>query len=228
MSEEVDNTATGRSTPKVAGARGRTPAFALVVLGAIAVVAMATVPWYFVDSRTRFSGTAITGGAAEVLGVVVLAGALLMMALRATGRRIVAVVIGVIALLAAIFLPWQRPDADEVLAELRKHSLSDTYALHPTGGSVGYLVSWLAVLAGAVLVLLYAHRWPQRAARFERNAPEAGIPIGPDGEPDAAAIWKAIDSGQDPTRDDSQDTGQDTGQDGSQDTSQQAEDRTRG
>ncbi|WP_460810845.1 hypothetical protein [Microlunatus endophyticus] len=42
-------------------ARTRTVAFALLVLGAIAVVAMATVPWYYVDSRTRFSGTAITG-----------------------------------------------------------------------------------------------------------------------------------------------------------------------
>lgn len=231
MSDQVDNESTGRRARRSAAAGGRTPAFALLVLGAVAVVAMATVPWYYVDSRTRFSGTAITGGAAEVLGVVVLAGALLMIALRTTGRRVVAVVIGVIAVLAVIFLPWQRPDADEVLAELRKHSLSDTYALHLTGGSLGYLVSWLAVLAGAVLVVLYAHRWPQRAARFERNAVRTGIPVGPDGEPDAAAIWKAIDSGQDPTRDDRHDTSQesshDISQDSSDDTSQDADDRTR-
>lgn len=180
--------------------RNRTTAFALLVLGAVAVVAMATVPWYSVDSRTRFSGTAITGGVAEVLGVAVLAGALLMITLRTTGRRIVAVVIGVIGLLAVIFLPWQQPDDDEVLTELRKHSLADGYALHLTGGNIGYLVAWLAVLAGAVLVLLYAHRWPQRAGRFERDAGPSGVPVGPDGEPDAAAIWKAIDAGQDPTQ----------------------------
>lgn len=188
--------------------KNRTTAFALLVLGAIAVVAMATVPWYYVDSRTRFNGTAITGGAAEVLGVAVLAGALLMITLRATGRRIVAVVLGVMGVLAVIFLPWQRPDADEIRTELRKTSLADTYTLHLTGGNIGYLVSWLAVLAGAALVLRYARRWPQRAGRFERNlgsnsefdTAETGIPVGPDGEPDAAAIWKAIDAGQDPTQ----------------------------
>jgi len=191
----------GPKQSRFAGTRGRTLAFALLVLGAIAVVATATVPWYYVDSRTRFSGTAITGGAAEVLGVAVLAGALLMVALRTTGRRIVAVLIAVIGVLAVIFLPWQRPDSDEVFTELRQHSLSDSYTLHPTGGNLGYLVSWLAALSGAVLVMLYAHRWPQRAGRFERTAATDGMPIGPDGEPDAAAIWKAIDSGQDPTSD---------------------------
>ena len=188
-------------------ARSRTVAFALLVLGAIAVVAMATVPWYYVDSRTRFSGTAITGGVAEVLGVAVLAGSLLMLTLRATGRRIVAVVVGVISILAVIFLPWQRPDSDEVFTELRKTSLASSYQLHMTGGSIGYVVSWLAVLAGAVVVVRYANRWPQRAARFERTPTQQGMPLGPDGEPDAAAIWKAIDAGQDPTQSREQDSG---------------------
>lgn len=214
MSDQV-SAEMGPKQARFAGARGRTLAFALLVLGAIAVVATATMPWYYVDSRTRFSGTAITGGAAEVLGVAVLAGALLMIALRTAGRRIVAVLIGLIGVLAMIFLPWQRPDSDEVFTELRKHSLSDSYVLHLTGGNLGYVVSWLAVLAGAALVLLYAHRWPQRAARFERSAPQNGVPIGPDGEPDAAAIWKAIDSGQDPTVNDGSEASPDAGSEAS-------------
>lgn len=188
----------------------RTVGFGLLVLGAIAVIASAALPWYTVDTRTRFSGTAITGGVAQALGVAVLAGSLLMLTLRTTGRRIVAVVVGLIAVPAVIFLPWQQPDSDEVFAELHKHSLADSYQLHATGGHIAYLLSWLAVLAGAVLVLLYAHRWPQRAGRFERPAgantgtdtgSHTGMPTGPDGEPDAGAIWKAIDAGQDPTQD---------------------------
>lgn len=186
--------------PTRAPARSRTVGFGLLVLGAVAVIACAAVPWYTVDSRTRFSGTAITGGVAQVLGVAVLAGSLLMITLRTTGRRIVAVLVGIIGILALVFLPWQRPDSEEVFAELRKHSLADSYQLHATGGSIGYLISWLAVLAGAAIVLRYAHRWPQRAARFERNATGERIPTGPDGEPDAGAIWKAIDAGQDPTQ----------------------------
>ncbi|QGN32376.1 Trp biosynthesis-associated membrane protein [Microlunatus sp. Gsoil 973] len=176
--------------------------FALLVLGAIAVIAFAAVPWYTVDARTRFSGTAVTGGVAQVLGVAVLAGSLLMITLRTTGRRVVAAVVAIIGVLAVIFLPWQQPDSDEVFAELRKHSLADSYQLRFTGGSIGYLVSWLAVLAGCVVVGRYAHRWPQRASRFERNAgptTTAGLPAGPDGEPDTGAIWKAIDAGEDPT-----------------------------
>jgi uncharacterized membrane protein (TIGR02234 family) len=182
--------------------RSRTVGFGLLVLGAVAVIAFAAVPWYTVDARTRFSGTAITGGVAQVLGVAVLAGSLLMITLRTTGRRIVALLVAIIGILAVIFLPWQQPDSDEVFAELRKHSLADSYQLHLTGGNVGYLVSWLAVLAGCFVVGRYAHRWPLRASRFERTAvprTAAGIPAGPDGEPDAGAIWKAIDAGEDPT-----------------------------
>lgn len=180
----------------------RTVGFGLLVLGAVAVIAAAALPWYTVDARTRFSGTAITGGVAQALGVAVLAGSLLMLTLRTTGRRIVAVVVGLIAVPAVIFLPWQQPDSEAVFAELRKHSLADSYRLHATGGHIAYLISWLAVLAGAVIVLLYAHRWPQRASRFERRTSTGtGMPTGPDGEPDAGAIWKAIDAGQDPTED---------------------------
>ncbi|MBO0811337.1 MAG: Trp biosynthesis-associated membrane protein [Microlunatus sp.] len=192
--------------------RSRTVGFALLVLGAIAVVGTATTPWYLVDARTRFSGTAITGGVAQALGVAVLAGSLLMITLRTLGRRVVAAVIGMIGIVAVILLPWQQPDSAEVFAELRKHSLADSYQLHATGGSIGFAISWLAVIAGAVVVIMYAGRWPQRAGRFERDADRAtGMPVGPDGEPDTGAIWKAIDAGQDPTQDPSQDRGDRSG-----------------
>lgn len=177
----------------------RTVAFALLVLGAVAVIATASVPWYSVDTHTRFSGTAITGGIAQATGVAVLAGALLMITLRSVGRRIVAVVVGLISLYAVIFLPWRKPDSQQVFAELRKHSLVDSYALHVTGGHIAFAISWLLVLTGVVLVMLYARRWPQRVSRFDRRTDSGELPTGPDGEPDAGAIWKAIDAGEDPT-----------------------------
>ncbi|QDP96976.1 Trp biosynthesis-associated membrane protein [Microlunatus elymi] len=181
--------------------RSRTIAFALLIIGAIAVVAGAAVPWYSADGLVHFSGSDITGGVAQALGVAILAGVLLMLALRATGRRIVAVLVGLIALLGVITMPLQRPDSAEVFTELRKHTLADSYHLQLVGGSIAYAVGCLLVLAGAVIVLLRAGRWPQRASRFERAAAQQRtlLPADPDAEIDAGAVWKSIDAGEDPT-----------------------------
>jgi uncharacterized membrane protein (TIGR02234 family) len=177
--------------------RSRSVAFGLLVLGALAAVVTADLPWYTADGST-FNGTAITGGVAQALAVAVLAGSLLMLALRRTGRRIVAVLVGVIALLALVTMPIQRPTSTEVLTELRKQTLDDSYQLHLVGGNVGYAVSCLLVLAGAVIVLLRAHRWPERVDRFERRATAPG-PVATGADADPAAIWRSIDAGQDPT-----------------------------
>jgi NADH:ubiquinone oxidoreductase subunit 4 (subunit M) len=132
--------------------------------------------------------------------VAVLAGSLLMLALRSTGRRVVAVLVAVIALLALITMPFQRPSSTEVFAELRKHTLTDSYQLQAVGGSLGYAACCLLVLAGALVVLFRAHRWPQRADRFDRRTGTLGpTAAGPDSDP--ASIWKSIDAGQDPTVD---------------------------
>jgi uncharacterized membrane protein (TIGR02234 family) len=178
-------------------ARSRSIGFGLLVLGALGTVVSASLPWYTADDSS-FTGTAITGGVAQALGVAALAGSLLMLALRSNGRRVLSVLIGVLALVAIITVPWQRPSSAEVFAELRKHSLADSYRLQLAGGSLGYAGCCLLVLAGALIVLVMAKRWPQRSDRFDRRSATPGqVATGPDADP--AAIWKSIDAGQDPT-----------------------------
>lgn len=191
----------------------RTVALGLLLVGAIVVVAGAAVPWYAAYAAdagaggrrlATFNGTDITGGVAQALGVAMLAGVLLMLALRVTGRRVVAVLIAVIALIGLATMPWRRPGHQEVLTELRKQTLADSYRLSLAGGSIGYAAGCLLVAAGAVVVLARVQRWPQRADRFERrnSAVDTGLlSDDPDAEIDAGAVWKSIDAGQDPTVD---------------------------
>lgn len=179
--------------------RSRTLGLGLLVLGAVGMVVTATVAWYRADGSS-FDGAAVTGGVAQALGVAALAGSLLMVAVRSTGRRIVAVLVGLIAIVAAVTMPTQRPTRAEVITALRTHTLDDSYHLHLTGGSLGYATCCLLVVAGGAVVLARAHRWPQRADRFRRGSAPAGlVATGPDADP--AAIWQSIDAGQDPTVD---------------------------
>jgi uncharacterized membrane protein (TIGR02234 family) len=185
--------------------KDRAGAFGLLVVGATAMLITAGLPWYDAGNGATFNGNDVSGGLAQALSVTVAAGALLMLTLRTTGRRIVAVLLILIAG-GALATTLGRPSAAEVLAELRKQTLTDAYTLDPTGGAIGYALSCLLVIAGAVLVLIRAPRWPQRASRFERTSDGAGgakdraaaepKPVDPD---DPNAIWKAIDAGEDPT-----------------------------
>ncbi len=177
--------------------RSRTVGLGLLVLGAVGLVVTATVPWYSADGST-FDGAAVTGGVAQALGVAVLAGALLMLALRSTGRRVVAVLVGLIAVLAGTTTATQRPTRTEVITALRTHTLDDSYRLQSTGGSLGYAACCLLVVLGAAVVVARAHRWPRRSDRFRRSTGPVGpVATGPDADP--AAIWRSIDAGQDPT-----------------------------
>jgi hypothetical protein len=156
----------------------------------------ATLPWYRVDDQVSFTGTDSSGGLAPVIGVVVLAGVLLMLTLRRRGQQVTAVVIGGVALVSGIALQFSSPGSDEVFAEIRRHSLADSYQLHWTGGSLGYGLAALAVVAGAALTVLRAARWPSRSQRFDRRPPDAGYA---DPAQDPSAFWKAMDAGEDPT-----------------------------
>lgn len=184
----------------------RTIGLGLVVLGGVMAIAGASVPWYgaYIKGQRQgtFSGADITGGVAQALAVAILAGALLMLALRSTGRRVVAVLLAAMAIVAGVTMPFQRPARTEVITELRKHTLDSGYHLGLTGGNIGYLVGCLVVLAGAVIVVLRAHHWPQRADRFERRAATARAAVltdDPDADIDTGAVWKSIDAGLDPT-----------------------------
>ena len=123
----------------------------------------------------------VAGGSAaalsRALAVAGLAGALLMLALRARGRRIIG---GALALLGLGIV------AAGVTAALAG----------PDQWAVGYAVAGALVATGGVLTLLTSPRWPSRAERFENRdepldlwrAQDAGLdptadPVDPD-DPD--------------------------------------------
>lgn len=200
--------------------RTRGPAFLLMAAGGLAAVILGGQSWYTVPGiDVSFSGKDATGGLAQVLPAVVLAGALLMLTVRTLGRRIVGVLVGLAAIaMTGMGLFPRQPGAGEVASKVRQATLRDAGQLHLQGWNFGYAAAGLVALAGAVLMVLFAHRWPRRPDRFTRNYVAPGrLGSGDDGsgesasasrtgvspadgpEPDGDAIWKAIDAGQDPT-----------------------------
>ena len=163
-----------------------------------------------------FPGTEATGGLAQALALVVLAGALLGLVLRSRGRR----VLGVLLLLAGagvvvLGLTRPRPDSGTVRTRVLEVSLADQFALLGTAWPYVYAAAGLLVVLAAGLMTLTAARWPSRAARFERpDLVSTGRPTsdgaGTDGsrEEDPASLWRLQDAGVDPTaRDDTKSSG---------------------
>jgi hypothetical protein len=115
--------------------------------------------------------------------------------LRTRGRQVVAVLLALsaagIVVLGAV---RPQPSATAVRTQVRQVSLADQFALASTGWSYGYASSGLLVLAGALLVLATAARWPQRSDRFRRAAPVVSL-----ASDDPAEVWRAQDAGLDPT-----------------------------
>lgn len=203
-------------------ARTRGPAFLLMAIGGLAAIIIAGQPWYDVPgTEVSFSGKDITGGLAQALPAVVLAGALLMLTLRTLGRRIV----GVAVALAAVGMGWtglvsNEPGTSEVLSKVRQETLRSVSETHEVGWSFGYGAAAALAFGGALMMVLHAHHWPRRSDRFSRRqvpnvvlAGRAGPNVSPD---DSAAsdtddIWKAIDAGNDPTDPDGDSDGADAG-----------------
>lgn len=209
------NASTGTSPSR--RAQTRAPAFLLLAAGGVAALIIAGQSWYHVPGiDVHFSGKDVTGGLAQALPGVVLAGALLMLTLRTLGCRIVGIVVG----LAAIGMGWtglipQQPGAGEVASQVRQTTLRDVGQLQTVGWNFGYAGAALLALAGAVLMVRYAHWWPRRSDRFARPQAVANSAAGTgartrrsvstkpanaaDPTAEADDIWKAIDIGQDPT-----------------------------
>ncbi|HEY5822708.1 MAG TPA: Trp biosynthesis-associated membrane protein [Propionibacteriaceae bacterium] len=173
----------------------------LVVGGGVAIVA-ASQPWWRAVGEgvsVEFSGTDATAGLSQALAVVVLAGTLLILALRARGRRLVGVLLGLagagIVVVGALRL---RPSPEAVRTQVRAVSLIDQFALEGTGWPWIFAAAGVLVVLGAVTTALTAPRWPSRAGRFER-AEVAPRPVAADDEP--SDVWKAMDAGMDPTDD---------------------------
>ncbi|HLL63328.1 MAG TPA: Trp biosynthesis-associated membrane protein [Propionibacteriaceae bacterium] len=121
--------------------------------------------------------SAQSGGLSRALALAGLAGALLMLALRARGRRVIG---GALALLGLGIL------AAGVTAALAA----------PDRWPIGYAVAGILVAIGGVVTVLTSPRWPSRAERFENSdepvdlwrAQDAGLdptadPVDPD-DPD--------------------------------------------
>ncbi|MGI3782367.1 MAG: Trp biosynthesis-associated membrane protein, partial [Janthinobacterium lividum] len=148
-----------------------------------------------------------SGGLAQALALVVLAGALLGLVLRSRGRQ----VLGVLLVLAGagvvvLGLTRSRPASGTVRTRVLEVSLADQFALVGTPWPYVFAVAGLLVVGAAGVMVLTASRWPSRAARYERPGagpaqPSSATAVAADGlrEDDPAALWRLLDAGVDPT-----------------------------
>ncbi len=170
-----------------------------IVGGGLALVTGAQ-PWWRATGdgvAVAFSGTETTAGLAQALAVVALAGWLLVLVLRTRGRQVVAVLLALAGTgMVLVGVLGLRPSDAAVRTQVREVSLADQFGLAATGWSYGYAATGLIVAAGAVLVLVTAPRWPQRADRFTRDGPAARVTSASD---EASEVWRAQDAGLDPT-----------------------------
>ena len=191
-------------------ARLRLLALGGLAVGAVLALVAGSRAWWRAAGTgvsVAFTGTESSGGLAQALALVVLAGALLGLVLRSRGRR----VLGVLLVLAGagvvvLGLTRSRPASGTVRTRVLEVSLADQFALVGTPWPYVYAVAGLLVLGAAGVMALTAARWPARAARYER--PVAGAAdllsaeVAADGtrEADPATLWKLLDAGVDPPR----------------------------
>ncbi len=154
--------------------RGRATALALLLAGgALALVASAQPWWRAIGDGVSvgFTGSEATGGLSQALAVVVLAGTLLILALRVRGRRIVGgLLIAVGAGVVVLGGLRVRPSAAAVRTQVREVSLADQFALTGTAWPWVYAAAGALVLAGATSVIINAPRW-----RAVRSPVRAGV-----------------------------------------------------
>lgn len=164
-------------------------------------------PWWRASgdgAAVTFSGSDVTGGLCQALAAVALAGVLLVLVLKARGRRILAGALALTGVGMLVTGAWvSAPDADTVRSRVRQVSLTDQFALDASAWPWVYAAAGLVVLAGAVLLWLGAPRWSARVSRFERtpaartDGAEPPLDLGDD----PARAWKDLDAGLDPTSD---------------------------
>lgn len=191
-------------------------ALLLDVVGAAGVLLTGTRDWQtivtprsgrFLDDTLRVTGRTIDA-APTALALVALAGAVAVIATRGVVRRAVG---GVIAL-AGVAIVWRAATAMAAVSTGRARDL--VRDKHPSAASttavphVSVQPGWAAVAVGCavligaagVLVAAYGARWTGMSTRYESPAVQA--------DPDVlartraradAALWTALDRGDDPT-----------------------------
>ena len=152
---------------------------------------------------------ALTGGELAPLvpatGLLLLAAAVALFAVRGWGRTVIGVVVVAAGLTAAV-------SAVRVLAgglQVGPDDLPGQVGLRgatiavdvPAGWPVLALVAGVLAVLGGVLVVLRGRRWPGMGQRYQRTG--AAAPRRPVTDEDRhQAAWKAMDGGTDPTDDD--------------------------
>jgi uncharacterized membrane protein (TIGR02234 family) len=149
----------------------------------------------------------LTGSEAAPLvpaaGLVLLAAALALLAVRGAGR----VLVGLLMALAGGVLAWSGLRAltgglDAIAPELSGDTSSAEVSV---AGPVLAIVAALLGVGAGVLVVLRSRGWPAMGRRYERTtAADGGTdsrrPARPETDEDRAqAAWKALDRGEDPT-----------------------------
>jgi uncharacterized membrane protein (TIGR02234 family) len=199
-------------------------ALLLDVLGAGGVLLVGTRDWQtivtprapqFLDDTLQVTGRTVDG-APTALALVALAGAVAVIATRGVVRRGVGVVIA----LAGIGIVWRAafafgaigtPRARDLVRDKHPSAASTTsvpqVSVHP-GWVVLTLACAVLVLVAGLLVTGYGARWTGMSTRYESPAVQA--------DPDAiaarraradAALWTALDRGDDPTARDPREAG---------------------
>jgi uncharacterized membrane protein (TIGR02234 family) len=179
--------------------KSRVLAFGCLLVGGVLALMSSAQPWWRATGEgvvVKFTGSQVTGGLSQALGIVALAGTLLMLVLQVRGRRLVAamlLLVGVgLVLAGALRL---QPSADAVRSQVREISLVDAFQLSLTAWPWLFILSGALIVSGATLTMITAGRWPPRSRSF---GPAPGVPEH-DNADDPAELWKALDAGADPT-----------------------------
>ena len=177
----------------------------LLVGGALALICSAQ-PWWRATGEgvvMKFTGTQVTGGLSQALGIVSLAGTLLMLVLKARGRRVVGALLLLVGMGVVLTGAFRlRPSADAVRSQVREVSLADVFQLGVTAWPWAFALSGVLIVAGAALTIATAGRWPSQNERFRPEVGPAKGTMQLAGIDDPAGLWKAMDAGADPTADD--------------------------
>jgi uncharacterized membrane protein (TIGR02234 family) len=181
--------------------RSRGVAFAGLLAGGLLGLLAGSRPWWRAEgsgASVAFTGNEASGGLTWALPAVVLAGELLALVLRARGRRVVAVLVGLAGVGMVITgLLRSAPTAEGVRTRLAQVSLVDAFTLTPTAWPWVFAGAGLLATTGAAVMFGFATRWPVRSTRFERASATGAL----DPADDATAAWQALDAGEDPTVD---------------------------
>jgi uncharacterized membrane protein (TIGR02234 family) len=177
----------------------RVLAYGLLLAGGALALLAGTQPWWRVAGEgvvVKITGTDATGGLSQALVIVVLAGTLLLLALRTRGRRLVGALLLSVGLGMALTGGLRgQPNPEAVRSQIPEASLVDALNLNATVWPWVYAISGVLITAGAAVTMITAGSWPSRSDRFRSRSSQAESDI-PD---DPAELWKAMDAGVDPT-----------------------------